>query len=612
MPAILMSEVLQQLRSAVLRPEAADLTDGQLLECFVSRRDPAALETLVRRHARMVWGVCRRTLRDYHDAEDAFQATFLVLVRRAASIHPRSQAGNWLYGVAHQTALKARASRAKRQARERSGAELPEIPVTERGAWSDVQPVLDQEVSRLPEKYRTVLVLCDLEGKTGKEAARQLGLPTGTLASRLARARAMLARRLARLGLALSVGTVTGVLFQSAAAAEVPAMVLPATVKAVTLVAAGQATRGVISTRVVSLMEGVLQAMWMTRVRMALGICLTVGLLVLGSVFGYHTLGADKTAPEPARDRLADTLILLDKQWWEAASRYDVDTLSKILADDYICFTATGPLRWNKAIALENYRKGRFLEVKFLTEREVVRLDKHCAMMSYEVKWRAEDKGKGPRPGWGRTRMIHLWVQRGGGWVLRYTEGVHLPVPIEIGPAPVLNPFHLKDFPPGLLAPPAPKPEPAWKNGVRASGSWATETPDKAFDGKRDTDWNSGTYAPAWIERDLGAYLPLASIALFPCQDIPGTTIHEVWVSYEPIGNDRTKAKLVHTFMGPTTNMQQLKYDFPKGLSARYVQVRSCTSPTWIAWWEVEIRVREQGQVKVVPLHPQAEQKPAQ
>src|SRR5262249_31939270 len=154
----------------------------------------------------MVWGVCLRVLRDYHDAEDAFQATFLVLVRRAASIASPKLLANWLYGVAHQTALKARATAAKRKVRERQVTEMPEPAVTEPDLWSDLQPLLDQELSRLPTKYRVAIVLCNLEGKTRKDAARQLGVPEGTLAARLARGRSLLANRLARYGLAVSGG----------------------------------------------------------------------------------------------------------------------------------------------------------------------------------------------------------------------------------------------------------------------------------------------------------------------------------------------------------------------------------------------------------------------
>src|SRR5262249_25496204 len=148
-------------RSALLQ-EGEEQTDGQLLEAFVRRRDSLALETLVRRHAPMVWGVCGRTLANHHDAEDAFQATFLVLVRRAASIRSRELLANWLYRVAHKTALKARQTAAKRHAREKQVVEMPE-PQTEphdHEFGPELRPLLDEELSRLPEKYRIVIVLC--------------------------------------------------------------------------------------------------------------------------------------------------------------------------------------------------------------------------------------------------------------------------------------------------------------------------------------------------------------------------------------------------------------------------------------------------------------------
>src|ERR1043166_2044100 len=126
-----MSEVIQHLRRAVLLRDGAGLTDGQLLEEFISRREEAAFAALVRRHGPMVWGVCRRVLHNHHEAEDAFQATFLVLIRKAASIASRELVANWLYGVAHQTALKARATTAKRKERERHVMEMPETAVAE-------------------------------------------------------------------------------------------------------------------------------------------------------------------------------------------------------------------------------------------------------------------------------------------------------------------------------------------------------------------------------------------------------------------------------------------------------------------------------------------------
>src|SRR5437868_3907052 len=229
------SEVLQHLRGAVLLRDGAGLTDGQLLEDYISRRDEAALAALVHRHGPMVWGVCRRVLRNHHDAEDAFQATFLVLVRKAVSIASRELVANWLYGVAHQTALKARATAAKKNARERQVTEMPEPAVADQDLWSDLQLLLDEELGRLPYKYRVVIVLCDLEGKTRKEAARQLGCPEGTVAGQLARARALLSKRLTQRGVTLSGGALAAVLAQRAVSAGVPNSVVDSTIKAASL-----------------------------------------------------------------------------------------------------------------------------------------------------------------------------------------------------------------------------------------------------------------------------------------------------------------------------------------------------------------------------------------
>jgi RNA polymerase sigma factor (sigma-70 family) len=295
MAASKMSKVVQHLRRAVLLRDGAGLTDGQLLHDYLSRHEEGALAALVRRHGPMVWGVCRRVLRSYHDAEDAFQATFLVLVRRAASITSPELLANWLYGVAHQTGLKARATTAKRRTRERQVINMPEPAATEGDLWHDLQPLLDQELSRLPDKYRVAIVLCDLEGKTRKEAARQLGVPEGTLAARVARGRAMLTKRLARHGLVVSGGLLATMLAQNAAAG-VPAAVVGSTIKAVTLVAAGQtAAAGVISVKVAALMEGVLKTMLLTKLKLVTAVLVVVALL--GTAVGTSIIPALGQAP---------------------------------------------------------------------------------------------------------------------------------------------------------------------------------------------------------------------------------------------------------------------------------------------------------------------------
>jgi RNA polymerase sigma factor (sigma-70 family) len=285
-----LNPIFRQLRRTMLRDVAAR-TDEQLLESFVHRRDDAALAALVYRHGPMVWGVCRRVLRSDTDAEDAFQATFLVLLRKATTIRDRKKVANWLYGVAHQTAVRARTAAIKRSVRERQVIEMPEPAVAEREPWADLQPILDRELSHLPTAYRVTLVLCDLEGKTRQEVAHQLGWPEGTVASRLARARTMLAKRLGRHGLVVSSGLLAAMLAQPVAA--VPPVVMASTIKAVELLAAGQVTAGVISPKVAALTEGVMKAMLLTKLRTGLSLALVLIAFGLGIGLVTHSALAE-------------------------------------------------------------------------------------------------------------------------------------------------------------------------------------------------------------------------------------------------------------------------------------------------------------------------------
>jgi RNA polymerase sigma factor (sigma-70 family) len=249
----------------------------------------------------MVWGVCRRVLGNYHDAEDAFQATFLVLVRKAACIVPRQMVANWLYGVAHQTALKARATAARRSSRERQVADMPEATVTEQELWRDVQPLLDEELHHLPDKYRVVIVLCDLQGQTRNEAARQLGCPEGTVAGRLARARTMLAKRLTQRGVALSGGMLATVLSQKVASAGVPSSVVSATIKVASLFAVGQAAAtGAISVKVAALTEGVVKAMFLNKIKSVRAVVLMATILTSAGLIYQTTQAAGQPKAQGA------------------------------------------------------------------------------------------------------------------------------------------------------------------------------------------------------------------------------------------------------------------------------------------------------------------------
>ncbi len=308
------SGVIQHLGRAVLLRDGAGLTDGQLLTDYISRHDEAALAALVRRHGAMVWGVCRRVLRDYHDAEDAFQATFLVLVRKAASIASRELVANWLYGVAHQTALKARATAARRKERERQVTEMPEPAIAEHDLWRDLQRLLDEELGRLPDKYRVVVVLCDLEGKTRKEAARQLGCPEGTVAGRLARARVILAKRLAGRGVALSGGALAAVLAQQAAAG-VPSSVVDCTLKAASLLAAGKAAAtGVISAKVAALTEGMVKAMLFNKLKAAIAVVLILGFVATGATIVTCRTAAGQDDKKPTAEKRVEPAARPEKE----------------------------------------------------------------------------------------------------------------------------------------------------------------------------------------------------------------------------------------------------------------------------------------------------------
>jgi RNA polymerase sigma factor (sigma-70 family) len=283
------------LRRALATLDRTALTDGQLLERYLAAREEAAFEALVRRHGPMVLGVCRRILRNAADAEDAFQATFLVLVRKGASVLPRNRVGHWLYGVAYRTALKARSTTARRQARERL---MSTQEAFEAQAADDWLPLLDHELNRLPEKYRLPIVLCDLEGKTRKEAARHLNWAEGTVATRLTRGRALLASRLARRGVTLTAGVLALGLSREAFTSGMPASLVSATVRAATDYAAGPAAYVAVSARVSALTEGVLKTMLLTRLKTITAVALVLGLL--GAGLGSGLLSAPAAPPGQA------------------------------------------------------------------------------------------------------------------------------------------------------------------------------------------------------------------------------------------------------------------------------------------------------------------------
>jgi RNA polymerase sigma factor (sigma-70 family) len=293
------------IRRPLARVQAAELgrddgpTDGQLLARFVEERDEAALAALIRRLGPAVLGVCRRVVGDAHLAEDAFQATFLVLVRRAEVIRPREQVGAWVYGVAYRVARRARAARARRLAKEQPVSALTPTAAEPTDRADDLLPVLDEELARLPDHYRAAVLMCDLEGRTRKDSARRLGIPDGTLSNRLAAARRMLARRLTRRGVTLGLaGLLT---------ASVPARVSAALADTTARFAAGSPPSGA---RAVALAEGELKMMMLAKLK---GLAVVV-LAVVGVGVAAGTLPAsagDRPATIPALVTVAKVALRL-------------------------------------------------------------------------------------------------------------------------------------------------------------------------------------------------------------------------------------------------------------------------------------------------------------
>jgi len=256
-----MNHVLRHLRRAALLSVEEGPSDAQLLESFLVRRDEVAFEALLRRHGPMVYGVCQRVLRNVHDAEDAFQATFLVFARKAGSIRSRQVVASWLYGVAYRTAMKARVMNAKRRTKERQAGEM-----TRSASSSDEELLeqLDHELSRLPDKYRVPVVLCELEGRSRKEVARLLGVPEGTLSWRLAQAKKLLAKRLSSRELAIPL-VALGVGMSPTLRASTLKTVL---------------TAGAVPAKVLALTEGVIKAMLLTKLKIT--VCVASLALVAG------------------------------------------------------------------------------------------------------------------------------------------------------------------------------------------------------------------------------------------------------------------------------------------------------------------------------------------
>jgi RNA polymerase sigma factor (sigma-70 family) len=299
--------MLDQLDRVFGQGTVTGLDDDRLLKRFVVERDETAFATLVARHGRMVLGVCRRILRDEHDVEDAFQATFLVLASRAPAIRDGGLLGHWIFGVAHRVAVRARANAARRYVQEQQLPAAPSAfePPSCEGQRRELLAVLDEEVARLPDLLRAPIVLCYLEGLTHEEAAGRLHWPVGTVRSRLARARDKLRRRLTRRGLTADDATLTA----AVASQPVPSLLIDATVRISLGFTARQATATALaSATATALAKGVLHAMTISKLKI-LGTATLACLVAMGSLQTYARQfgGAGGAPARAARGSQAQT-----------------------------------------------------------------------------------------------------------------------------------------------------------------------------------------------------------------------------------------------------------------------------------------------------------------
>ncbi len=302
----------------------AECSDGQLLERFVRHREEAAFAGLLRRHGPMVLSVCRRALANEQDREDVFQATFLLLARKAGSIRRRESVGSWLHGVAHRLAIRCRLQEDRRRVHERQAGRDRALAAPTSEAWAELQALLDEAIAELPEKYRTALVLCYLEDHTHEEAARRLGCRLTTLRSRAARGRKRLRNALLRRGLMLSSAAFLAALATSTAPAALPPSLRIRTLTAALQFAKGEAASAIVSASTAALVEGGLRAMSTVKMKTLFVVLLICGLTLGGAGLLAHQILSVESPKElsPSSDERVAALPPAENKPRSAVDRF--------------------------------------------------------------------------------------------------------------------------------------------------------------------------------------------------------------------------------------------------------------------------------------------------
>jgi len=321
MAIVQMSRFLRRLTRGMAAETLGELADRQLLERLLAAQDEAVFEALVRRHGPMVYRVCWRVLQQAEDTEDAFQATFLLLARKLQTVRKRDSLASWLHGVAHRIALDAKAQGARRCRHQARAAANSHPGPPEDITWRELRTVLDEELGRLPEKWRLPLILCYLEGRSQEEAARQLGWSKSTLLRRLEEARAALGRRLTGRGVVWPAALSAVLLSDCVAPAALAPGLVGSTVEAATQIAAGQAAVGIISAKVAALTEGGMKTMLLTKLKIATAVLvLLAGLGVALGTASPHTKAQQTPTKEPERKKESPPAAAQAAPGWKALS----------------------------------------------------------------------------------------------------------------------------------------------------------------------------------------------------------------------------------------------------------------------------------------------------
>ncbi len=355
------SPILRVIRQVALDQGVRDASDRDLLQRFSEQGDAAAFHALLRRHGPMVFDVCRGVLGNEANADDAFQATFLILARKAASIRKAASLGSWLHSVAYRTALQARGQEATRK---KSEAHAPARQMSEPDdlTWREVRAVLHEELNKLPERYRVALVLCYLESKTQDQAAAQLGLAKSTLKERLERGREFLRARLVRRGLGPAALLALAAWPAPVALACLPSTLVSAMVKAAGLSVAGQATAGVISAKVAALSKGVMRTMFLARLKNATALLVAIALIGAGvtavAMQGSQAVARHQVATktdEPEKPMSPSRSLKGEYEFLSVSFGRDGKTLATITRD---AGSEPGDIRAKNAVRLWDVQSG--------------------------------------------------------------------------------------------------------------------------------------------------------------------------------------------------------------------------------------------------------------